>query len=180
MGYTTDFSGEFEVTPPLSPEHAEYLAAFAGTRRMKRNAVETAKLLDTRRAAVGLPVGPEGAYFVGSMDPPADASSPWDAIAGQAHTPDIVDYNVPPSGQPGLWCQWTPGEDGMVIEWDGGEKFYNYVEWLEYLLKHFLKPWGYKLNGEVRWQGEDSEDMGMIRVTDNKVEVGVVEITFRF
>lgn len=37
MGYTTDFSGQFNVSPALKPEHMVYLAAFAETRRMKRN-----------------------------------------------------------------------------------------------------------------------------------------------
>ena len=27
---------------------------------------------------------------------------------------------------PGIWCQWVPTDDGKGIEWDGGEKFYNY------------------------------------------------------
>jgi hypothetical protein len=35
----------------------------------------------------------------------------------------------------------------------------------------FLAPWGYVLNGEVEWQGEDEEDTGKILVVDNSVEV---------
>lgn len=32
-------------------------------------------------------------------------------------------------------------------------------------------PWGYKLNGSISWNGEDSEDLGLIKVTNNVVEV---------
>lgn len=72
---------------------------------------------------------------------------------------------------PGFWCQWVPTEDGWGLVWDGGEKFYNYVEWLEHLINKFFIPWGVKLNGEVEWEGEESGDLGQIVIRDNEVEV---------
>lgn len=159
MGYSTDLIGCFDLDKPLKPEHKAYLEAFAKTRRMRRNAARTALLNDKIRAAVNLPVGAEGGYYVGSK-----------ADFGQEHSPDVVDYNGPPEGQPGLWCQWVPTEDGDRIHWDGGEKFNYYVEWLEYLIAHFLKPWGYVLNGKMGWQGEDSSDRGTIWVKNNVVK----------
>lgn len=160
MGYTTDFYGEFDVSPVLTPKHYAYLTAFAGTRRMKRNAALTAALPDPLREAVGLPVGPEGAFYV-------DAAAT--SYRGQSTTADVVDSNNPPADQPGLWCQWVPGFGGAGIEWDGGEKFYRYVEWITYLIDTFLKPWGYTVKGEVEWQGEDREDRGKIVVENNEV-----------
>lgn len=38
---------------------------------------------------------------------------------------------------PGIWCQWIINDDGCLC-WNSGEKFYNYVEWLEYLKKAIL------------------------------------------
>jgi len=73
--------------------------------------------------------------------------------------------------KPGLYCQWVPNPDGDAIEWDGGEKFYNYIEWIEYLIKHFFEPWGVKLNGEVDWEGEESGDLGKIVIKDNVVQI---------
>jgi hypothetical protein len=160
MGYTTDFAGSFEFDRPLAPEHKAYLDRFAETRRMLRDAIKTAARPDPVRIAAGLDVGPGGAYFVGADD-----------FHGQEHSEDILDYNQPPQGQPSLWCQWVPTDEGTAIVWDEGEKFYHYVEWLEYLVKHFLGPWGYKLNGRVSWQGEEGEDSGDIYVRDNKVKV---------
>jgi hypothetical protein len=49
--------------------------------------------------------------------------------AKQGHDLSIIDHNYPPENQPGLWCQWIPNEDGTAICWDGGEKFYNSIEW---------------------------------------------------
>ncbi len=73
------------------------------------------------------------------------------------------------SGVPGYYCQWIPTKDGAAIEWDGNEKFYSYVEWLEYIIEHFLEPWQLTLNGEVVWQGEEIGDIGVIAVKDNMV-----------
>jgi hypothetical protein len=160
MGYHTDFNGAFSVSPSLKEEHRKYLDKFAETRRMKREPEVAAKLPDPYREAVGLPVGEEAEYFVGG-----------DGFAGQDRDDSIVDYNSSPSSQPGLWCQWIPSADGNFIEWDCGEKFYYYVEWLEYIVENFLKPWGYTLNGEVEWRGEEWEDAGTIMVKDNVIKV---------
>lgn len=144
MGYTTDFEGKFTLNKELTDKMFNFLRLFNETRRMKRN-VEGA-------------FGIEGEFFVfggGSY--------------GQDHEENVVDYNEAPSTQPGLWCQWTPTEDRMGIEWDGGEKFYYYTEWLVYLINKILAPNGYVLNGVVEWDGEDRRDIGTITVVDNKV-----------
>lgn len=84
----------------------------------------------------------------------------------------------PHEGFPGFWCQWRPGYDGKSIEWDGGEKFYDYVEWLEYIIKKFIQPWGLTMNGQVEWRGEDPDDMGLIVVEDNVVTTKVGRVTY--
>lgn len=147
----------------MKPEHVAYINKFSETRRYKRVAAIAEKWDDPIRVAVGLPIGEDAGFYVG-----ADR---FEQI-GRTRDPEngIVDYNTPPSGQPGLWCQWVATDDGDIIEWDGGEKFYNYVEWLEYLIEKFLKPWGYTVNGEVLWYGEDREDVGKIVVKENDVQ----------
>jgi len=158
MGYTTEFTGQFDLDKPLTEAHKAYLQAFNRTRRMKRDASKLANLPDAVRIAAGLPVGDEGGYYVGSLED-----------YGQNKTADVIDYNRPPNGQPALWCQWTPSEDGNAIQWDEGEKFYSYVEWLKYLIEHFLAPWGYVVNGSVEWEGESRGDIGRILVSNNTV-----------
>ena len=60
--------------------------------------------------------------------------------------------------------------------WDGNEKFYSYIEWLEYLIDKVLAPRGYVVNGEVTWGGEDRRDTGKITVVNNKVKAGETEV----
>jgi hypothetical protein len=72
---------------------------------------------------------------------------------------------------PGFWCQWVPAEDREHLEWDGNEKFYDYVEWLELIIDKFFELWGILLNGDVRWEGEDPDDKGVISVNDSIVTI---------
>lgn len=158
MGYTTKFEGCFTLDKPLAPEHAAYLKAFNATRRMKRDQFKAAELPDPIRDAAGLPLGKDAGYFVGGG-----------GHYGQDRDASVIDYNDKPEGQPGLWCQWTPSEDGAAIEWDQGEKFYYYGEWLAYIVEHFLKLWGYDLSGSVTWQGAEAGDVGTLSVKDGRV-----------
>lgn len=158
MGYTTEFEGEFTIEPALTKEQTAYLKQLGDTRRMKRDPEKAAKLPDPLREAVGLPLGTDAEFFVGGTG--------W---AGQDRDDSILEYNYEPSTQPGLWCQWQPSDDGSKLRWDGSEKFYAYVEWLEYINEKLLKPWGRKLTGAVSWQGEDSSDFGLLTAG----EVGV-------
>jgi len=152
MGYSTDFTGKFKVDKPVDEETAKLLKGLASTRRMKRNLSG---------------YGVEGEFFVGNTE-----------NFGQNKTPDVVDYNSPPSTQPSLWCQWLLQEDNQTIEWNGAEKFYMYIEWIKYLIDKILKPRGYFVNGEVYWFGEDREDLGKIIIKNNDVTIKTGRIAF--
>src|SRR5665213_2269968 len=132
MGYTTEFTGSFKLDKALDKETFDLLIGLSETRRVKRN-IEG--------------YGIEGEFYVSERDG-----------YSQNRNPNIVDYNSPPKTQPGLWCNWAPNEAGTEIEWNGAEKFYNYVEWLVYLVDSILKPRRYLLTGVVAWYGEESND----------------------
>lgn len=156
MGYTTDFEGRFKLNKPLDADTCVYLKRFSETRRMK---------FDPK--VVGKEYGIDGEFYVGHH------TDFTDCFMGQVDRdfPGLVEYNSHPVTQPALWCQWIPSPDGEYIEWDGCEKFYGYVDWLKYIIKNFLAPKGYELNGEVKFQGEDYDDRGVIVVKNNVVEV---------
>jgi hypothetical protein len=152
MGYTTDFTGTFKLNKNLDAETHDLLKGLATTRRMARNIQG---------------YGVEGEFYTLDRED-----------FGQNRTPDVIDGNRPPRTQPGLWCQWTPTDDGLEIEWDGGEKFYCYVEWITYLVDRVLAPRGYKLNGTVAWSGEESGDLGAIQIVNNVVRVHKGEVLY--
>lgn len=147
MGYTTEFFGKFIIDRALDDDTFRLMRGLENTRRMKRN-------VDSK-------YGIEGEFYVDGK-----------GFMGQDFDdPTILDFNHPPKTQPGLWCHWSVLDDRKTIEWNGGEKFYYYVEWLEYLIKSVLSPKGYIVNGRVSWEGEERDDVGVIHVTDNKVTV---------
>lgn len=150
MGYTTDFEGKFKLNKELDEDTYNFLIKLAETRRMKRD-VSVLKSMGYEGD-----YGVEGEFFV-------DGAGDF----GQDYDESIIDFNRPPKTQPGLWCQWIPTEDRTHIEWDGGEKFYNYREWLKYIIDNILKPNGYLLSGKVTYQGEGYGDFGSIMVKNN-------------
>jgi len=163
MGYTTDFEGAFLLDRPLDDETYTFLKKLASTRRMVRDVSKLPKP-DADHSTHGFESwGVDGEYYVhggGSF--------------GQAQEDSVVEYNSSPGSQPNLWCQWVPSDDRLHIRWDGGEKFYDYVEWLSWIIDRVLAPRGYHLSGEVEWQGEDSRDIGKITVDRNTIRTARV------
>lgn len=145
MGYTTEFEGSFYLDKQLDPETHALLKGLSQTRRMARN-IEG--------------YGVEGEFYVDGT-----------GLRGQDKDTTIKDYNTPPRTQPSLWCQWEPSEDGLRIGWNWEEKFYCYIEWIKYLIDSVLAPRGYYLSGNVKWVGEDADNLGKICIVNNKVTV---------
>jgi hypothetical protein len=154
VGYHTEFIGEFTLDRKLQDIQATYLRTFSDTRRMGR---------DPRVLLMSPKVGSEAILLMKQCG--LDLGSDCQFYIGD-DSEGVVNNNRPPVGQPSLWCQWTPTQDRKGIEWDGGEKFYNYIEWAQYLLDKFLKPWGYQVSGSVQWRGEEFDDFGLVNITN--------------
>lgn len=168
MGYTTDFYGTARIEPPLNSLEVSYLKDFCRMRHMRR---ENGPLWISPNVAVD-----------------------W----GQSRDPDIYDYNFPPPELPGLWCHWTPNDEGTWLEWDGGEKFYYGAEWMDFVVNKLLSPeaaafvkkheheddrllafkCNHTVNGQFDAEGEDSGDKWKLIITDNVVSVSQGSITY--
>lgn len=99
-------------------------------------------------------------------------------------------YNRPAPAEPGLWCPWTPAMEGNVLAFDGVEKAYRAVAWLDYLISTFLSPGGaastsgdaqfgdftfdHICDGAVASCRRDTGRLSVILVTDNTVEERVL------
>jgi hypothetical protein len=201
MGYTTDFDGSFKLSRPATAEEREYVNRIADTRRMQR---DVNKLMELYKGEHGNPFaidktnadkvyGFKGEYFAmndGDMGQGNDGSVidhnaasgeiAWKDYSGDWEKRDEMQkaINADIIKQPGLWCQWRL-DDETTLSWDGSEKFYNYIEWLQYLIAHFFEPWGIKLNGECYWQGEDNSDMGKIEIINNVINIYETEVEYK-
>lgn len=96
-----------------------------------------------------------------TLDKPISNEKEYKEFCEHCHKEDEA------SGCPGGYCQWTIS--GTTLKWDGEEKFYDYEEWLNYVIEHFIKPSGCVLNGDVEWEGEDGEDVGVMSCRNNVV-----------
>lgn len=150
MGYTTDFSGQIDVVPPLSAEEVDYLTRFNETRRMLRR---------------------KGPYFVGGGGLYGQAIEA-DVIDG--NRPPEGQPGLWCQWRPtldGHGIEWDEGEKFYcAAEW----MKYLIVHFLgtEPLAKAelpFLQ--GHTLNGVIQAQGEDLEDRWELIVEDNVVSV---------
>ena len=162
MGYTTWFEGELTPNKPFKKKFINYINAFSEKWHEPRD-VEIIKRSDPDWAKHCLDgnLGPYGMYYVGNFDE------------------GVIDRSLAKSYTcPRYWCNWCINEETGVVEWNGGEKFYQYTDWLIYLIENFFEPAGYILNGEFIWIGEDSDDRGKISVVNNKVSEFLGEIVY--
>lgn len=74
-----------------------------------------------------------------------------------------------PDAPKGGYCQWQISKDCRHVEWDGGEKFYEYVEWLQYLIDKVLKPHGVTISGSINYSGERADDNGVLVIENGVV-----------
>jgi hypothetical protein len=104
---------------------------------------------------------------------------------------DVDTYNAVAPGQPQLWCQWQACWQGCCLAFDGHEKFYQPVRWMEYLIDHFLRPgaeasrtslavfegftFDHRLDGLVVGCRRDNKELFGIRVTGNVVTTEVLQ-----
>lgn len=71
---------------------------------------------------------------------------------------------APPRG----YMQWVPDESLKRIVWDQNEKFYDYEQWLKWIVAA-LASWGVEAAGAFKWQGESVGDVGELLVVDGLV-----------
>lgn len=84
----------------------------------------------------------------------------------------------PEAQPPDIWCNWTVSDDGQFLLWNDEEKFQNYAEWLEFVIKKFFVYWKVTLNGSIEWRGEERNDIGRLIIKDNKLTVQKGKIVY--
>jgi hypothetical protein len=161
MGYTTNFTGQITVSPPLNPSEITYLRRFAETRQMRRD---------------------NGPYFTGGgcagQDREADIRDFNPPLPEQ---PSLWCRWVP--SEDGTAIEWDQGEKfynseawmryliqtflekGAAVEVERGAPVEGRVypdEFKDFTFDHVL-------NGVIEAQGEDPNDHWLLVVENNEV-----------
>ena len=166
MGYTTKFSGDIYIEPPLNPAEQAFLKRFAETRRMDRR---------------------KGPYYLCDSEYGQDQA---DDIRSYNRPPEGQ------PGLWCQWVPYEserlPQWNGNSLVWDGNEKFYCSAEWMVYLIDHFLRPdaeakgqpgfedftFDHVCTGVIQAHGEDSDDVWQLIVKQNEVYVATAEVVY--
>jgi hypothetical protein len=159
----------FILKKPLKPAQIKYLNAFSLSKRKKRMPAET-RAPDPIRQAVGLPPGPDGAYYIGNSSSSSSRSS--SLLPEEADMVGDEGSGVPlPAGQPSDTCCWTASEDGRWIEMrDGIWLDPAWRVWLQYVIDHFLRRWHNTIRGIVALDSDKTMITELV-VENDKVEV---------
>lgn len=174
MGYYTSFYGSMSFNKPLDEKMAKFIRSFAESRHVKRDAdkiITELKDNNIEPKHILPPVpgienfGTNGKFFARPI-----YLSDKHIIPDDYMDPSVIDYNRPPDDCPGLWCDINISEDNSELTLVDG-KNYEYVKWLEWLIKYFFEPAGYILNGNIEFQGEEHSDSGTITANDNHISV---------
>jgi hypothetical protein len=144
MGYDTKFTGRFAFSRPLTAKECAILQAVHDHRHQDDFKLPYA-------ASEIRPVEIEREIFK-----PCYIGEGYDSISKK---------------YPSRYCKWTVSLNKRALVWDKMEKFYNYVNWLEYLISHFFAVWGVQLNGTIKWKGANRGDQGTITMKNNKIRV---------
>lgn len=156
----------------IKKELVIYLNNFFETRRMKRdNDLIKAIYPNWNELCFHGNLGIDGEYFT---------PNPTENENGQNMDKSILEYSFPPSTQPRLWCDWCiypeiknkdkSDKVSAYLAWDQSDKFYDYVEWLKYLIKHFFIPSGLSITGVILAIGEQIEEATYIIAKNNQIQ----------
>lgn len=142
-------NGYITLDRSLTDEQALYLFKLYKTPRFRRDNWELWDIPDPCRSAVDLPLGVDSEFYMGPM--------------GLGLMRDLS----PPKRQPSRYCGWLPSHHKRWIMWGGevsGSHYNMPAEWLKYLLRNILTPWGHSVNGYVEWYDDSFENVGAIQV----------------
>ena len=178
MGYNTEFIGALTLDKPIDDDLKAYINNFGNTRHCVRDMSDLKDKFRQRGHAVSefLPpfmshktsfIGVEKFFAATSVC--ADSTVFGDKNPDKIQIDDMNTYNDIVGDCPSLWCDIRIDEESGTLIFLSG-KFYEYVNWLDWLIKNVIAPSGYKLNGRIVWRGESTEDIGQIIVTNNHIE----------
>lgn len=174
MGYHTEIKGGYVVTGNITPSLVSFVNEYNKARHYKVNMDAILLYFPSIVEQHGLngSAGKNGEFLT---------------LDVYHYGKGFADYNTyNPSCPDSFWCQWAlfddydasdpistcyeiNEKDALWLKWDGGEKFYEYEEWLRFLILNVFEPNGVLLNGAVITYGEGYADSEYIVVKNNEI-----------
>lgn len=149
-------NGYLVLDRSLTDEQGHYMFRFHKIPHYRRDNWELWNIPDPCRNAVDLPLGVDCEFYTGPM--------------GLGLLPCLR----PPKWQPSRYCGWHPSYHKRWIIWGGeyqGSHYDKPAEWLRYILRMMLTPWGHSVNGYLEWYDDPYQNVGAVQVENNLVYV---------
>lgn len=127
--YSTEFNGSFKFSEKVSLEIKELVNGISETRRVTR---DVEKLEEHYGDDFYL-----GQFFVPGVD---------SATVAETY---VIDENMPPGDQPGLWMDWKITDDGRYLVWNGAEGAGEITPTLDWSQENWVSVQFYK-DGDKR------------------------------
>ena len=186
MGYTTKWKGSLKLSQPLSKKQQKWFNDWSKIRKVY---YDSDKLMEHYNGVGSLDgdYGENGEFFgylpndwgnknYWDLDNDTLEKEYWNWIGGKNELMFPIEgkHNISPSNQPFLWMYWKIDGDTIEIDEDRVDGCTSYsgsqCDWLEYIRTKILSKWGITIEdgGEVRWSGEDVDDVGSVFYENNK------------
>lgn len=119
------------------------------------------------------------------MNPRAFAEEERQAMRGGAGQGGVDAFSslAPRDGSPYPHLDWVPCQQGCCLRWTGREKSRMALQWLEYLIDHFLRPgahaqgtgrpefahftFDHVVSGTLAGEHEETGELSLIVASDN-------------
>ncbi len=111
-------------------------------------------------------------YFNGKFTLGTEA--PQDVVD---HVNQIENGQFETTGSPDSHSGWFMPDASTLMMRDGG-KYYDYTDWLRWLVDIIFKPFELTMVGEIEWDGEEPGDIGKIRIDGYDVTVLQGRVTY--
>jgi hypothetical protein len=168
MGYNTKFKGSLKLSKTLTKEQQKW---FNDWTTIRKKHYDSNKLMEHYKGVGSLDgdYGENGEFFGYIPNELRDGDNVWKSDYSQwvNGSSDLMfpiegKNNDSPSNQPSLWNNWMIVGDELF--YNDGDKFYGYIEWLEYIRTKILSKWGITFEDgyKIKWRGEDKGDRGSI------------------
>ena len=139
-GDATELEGYFKVNKPLDEETQFIIRGLRHGMSQKRDSQLLADYLGMSLEECLIKYGVDGQLYVKDNNVAV--------ICHKGYIKQQITYQ-PWIGSFIPRFSWKYFPEEQAIRWDRSEKFYCYVEWIQYLIDYVLAPRGYVLNGHV-------------------------------
>lgn len=178
MNYRYEISGHLTTDKPIDSELKDFINTFSKTRHCQRNLSALNKAIAQTPNAekyIKTLIGEDVRKLKSTELFACDQHDELDMVLSNESNKYFITYNMPEPAFPALYCNFFYETQTNTLKWcnkqniDASPK--TIKAWLDWFIRNVFMPLGISLKGTLTYQGEDSEDNGVITVKNNNITI---------